>query len=158
MKKLILVFLIPLLFMECDENDEQPKDSIDGKWVINIVTHEPNLWLRDLSLAKWHSLEINLDLNGSNTINFSSKNSYDTNIFPESSIWTLGIASNENGEYTGLVDGLGTDGSNKRIYYISLDEDNLVIYTLVQPDCPEDEDCTLEICCDVQFKFTRKSE
>lgn len=156
MKNIFLILSFFLFITGCNKEEiKREENFIYGKWVLESINHEPNEWLRDLSLATWQSLELILESNKDNSITFASKNSPDANIFPPSSEWTLEETSGGEQLFTGPTDGLNIDGAINRAYYVSLEENKLIISTLIDlDDCPEWYPCLLPVP-PVQFKFIR---
>ncbi|MDY6993744.1 MAG: hypothetical protein SVR94_14235 [Pseudomonadota bacterium] len=133
-----------------------PENSIDGNWTLNSIDHEPNKWLSEMSFSTWQYLNINFNPEeDEDNWKMTSSNSPDFSIFPPESSWELEKLSDRTQEFKGKIIGSAIEGINLRTYSLILSGNTLIVSTLVEPDCPEDSNCTLEICCDVIFEFTK---
>lgn len=137
-----------------DGNLDQPEAAFIGNWQLDTLSYHRDIWLRDLPLAEWESLFLTFETHSSDSVKMTAANSPDANIFPPTSIWGLNETI-EWVQYSGKIQGNTIEGLDYRSYRTTLVDDTLIINVLVEPDCPEGEDCTLAICCDVQFEFLR---
>jgi len=157
MKNIIITTILTVLIIGCSEDDQQEL-SVFGTWQLDTIKYEPNNWLRDFDLQTWKFLEVNIENSNDSSILITSNNSPSKDIFPPSSQWILQEIFVPYQKFSGKVEGLAVEDIDFRYYYLTHIDNSLNISTLVKPDCPDDTDCTLEICCDVQFTFVKKVE
>ena len=154
--------LVAIFTLSCreDDNSSALDDQLEGQWLISNMFYESIEVLDDSDFAAWQTLELTINQNEDSSIELTSNNSPDFNIFPTSTSWTLEGFTEKVKYYRGSIEGEGIEGTPFREYDVAVRGDNLSIFTMIPAEPEEAEDGELllpVICCSLRFDFVRKN-
>ena len=119
MKNIICsIILIAICSASCREDDTNSDlgDRIEGEWLISNLLYESIEVLDRPNFENWQTLELTIAENDDGSIELTSNNSPDFNIFPTSTTWTQeGLTENVT-YYRGSIEGEGIEETPFRDY------------------------------------------